>query len=112
MAEQNSEIVIDNNNFELVTGSDKPVLVDFYATWCGPCQMMLPVIKEIATEEKNKTFIVAILDLDANAEIAAKYDVMSVPTFIIFKDGKEQARMLGAMPKDAILTKIKEVIGS
>ena len=97
---------INNENFEKIIAGDKPVLVDFFATWCGPCQMMLPIVGEIAKE--NKDFSVATLDIDENTAIAAKYGVMSVPTFIIFKDGQEKARMLGAMPKEMMVERIKE----
>ncbi len=110
MTEKDHLIKLDNNNFESIINGNKPVLVDFFATWCGPCQMMLPVIHEIAKEQAGKDFLVATLDIDDNAEIAAKYDVMSIPTFIIFKDGKEISRMLGAMPKDMVLSKIQETI--
>ncbi len=110
MSEKDHLIKLDNSNFDSTINGNKPVLVDFFATWCGPCQMMLPVIHEIAKEEAGKDFIVATLDIDDNAEIAAKYDVMSVPSFIVFKDGEEKSRMLGAMPKDMIISKIHEAI--
>ena len=99
---------MDSKNFEAVISGNKPVLVDFFATWCGPCQMMLPIIEEIADEAKD--FGVVKLDIDESPEIAAKYNVMSVPTFIIFKDGKDIERMMGAMPKDLILEKINKAI--
>ena len=96
---------LNSKNFDEVVNGDKPVFVDFYATWCGPCQMMMPAIEELSKEAKD--FTVAKLDIDQAPEVAAKYNVMSVPTFILFKDGKEAARMMGAMPKDLILEKIK-----
>lgn len=99
---------LDLKSFEQAIAGDKPVFVDFYATWCGPCQMMLPIIDELAKEAKD--FTVAKLDIDGAPEVAAKYNVMSVPTFILFKDGKEAVRMMGAMPKDLILEKIKPAI--
>lgn len=99
---------LDSKNFDEVVGGSKPVFVDFYATWCGPCQMMMPVIEELAKEAKN--FVVAKLDIDQSPDIAAKYNVMSVPTFIVFQDGKEAARMMGAMPKDLMLEKIEAAI--
>ena len=97
---------INNENFEKIIAGEKPVLVDFFATWCGPCQMMLPIVGEIAKE--NDDFSVATLDIDENTAIAAKYGVMSVPTFIVFKDGQEKARMLGAMPKEMMVERVKE----
>ena len=99
---------LDSKNFDEVIAGDKPVFVDFYATWCGPCQMMLPVISELAEEADG--FTVAKLDIDQAPEIAAKFNVMSVPTYIVFKDGKEAARMMGAMPKDLLLKRIEEAI--
>lgn len=103
-----SEQELNSKNFEEVISGDKPVFVDFYATWCGPCQMMMPVIDELVKEAKD--FSVAKLDIDQAPEVAAKYNVMSVPTFILFRDGKEATRMMGAMPKDLILEKIKAAI--
>jgi thioredoxin 1 len=103
-----SEQELDSKNFDEAIAGDKPVFVDFYATWCGPCQMMLPIISELAKEAKD--FSVVKLDIDKAPEIAAKYNVMSVPTFILFKDGKEAVRMMGAMPKDLILEKVNSVI--
>ena len=99
---------LNSKNFDEVIGGDKPVFVDFYATWCGPCQMMMPVIDELAKEAKD--FTVAKLDIDQAPEVAAKHNVMSVPTFILFKDGKEAARMMGAMPKDLLLEKIEAAL--
>jgi len=103
-----SEQELDAKSFEKAITGDKPVFVDFYATWCGPCQMMMPVIDELAKEAKD--FVVAKLDIDQSPDIAAKYNVMSVPTFIVFKNGKEAARMMGAMPKDLMLEKIAAAI--
>lgn len=102
-------IKVTPENFDKIIGGNKSVLVDFFATWCGPCQMMLPVIAEIANEY-NQDFSVATLDIDQNAEIAAKYGVMSVPSFLVFKDGKEVARMMGAMPKEMLVEKVKSAI--
>lgn len=105
MSENKGPIKVTTQNFEELIKGSEPVLVDFFATWCGPCQMMLPIISEMANEAKD--FKVATLDIDENTSIAAKYSVMSVPTFIVFKDGEEKARMLGAMPKEMIIDKIK-----
>ena len=99
-------IKVTAENFEKLLAGDKPVLVDFFATWCGPCQMMLPVVGEIAKEADD--FTVATLDIDENPAIAAKYGVMSVPTFIVFKGKEEKARMLGSMPKEMMIERVKE----
>lgn len=85
-----------------VLDSDKPVLVDFFATWCGPCKMMAPVIDEVAAEKAGEVKVYKI-DIDDNMEIAQKYGVMSIPTFIVFKNGEPAAKTLGAQPKENIL---------
>ena len=85
-----------------VLDSDKPVLVDFFATWCGPCKMMAPVIDEIATEKAGEVDVFKI-DIDENMEIAQKYGVMSIPTFIVFKGGEPTSKTLGAQPKENVL---------
>ena len=87
-----------------VLRSDKPVLVDFFATWCGPCKMIAPVLEEIA-EEREDIKVVKI-DVDQAQELAIAYQVMSIPTLIVFRDGKAGAPALGARPKQAILAQI------
>ena len=84
-----------------VLDSDKPVLVDFFATWCGPCKMMAPVIDEVAAEKADAS--VYKIDIDENPDIAQKYGVMSIPTFIVFKNGEPAGKTLGAQPKENIL---------
>ena len=99
-------ITITAQNFEQeVLQSDKPVLIDFYADWCGPCKMMAPVIEEIAGEADDVK--VGKLNIDNEMEIAQKYGVMSIPTLIVFRDGKEVKRDLGAKPKKAVLDMLK-----
>ena len=83
---------------KLVIEADKPVLVDFFATWCGPCKMMAPVIDEIAAEKAGQVDVYKI-DIDDNPDIAQRYGVMSIPTFIAFKGGEPAATTLGAQPK-------------
>ena len=96
------EIVVTNENFENeVLKSDKTVLADFWAVWCGPCQAFAPIIKEIA-EERSDVKVVKI-DVDANQELARKYKVMSIPTVIIFKNGEEVNRSIGLRNKDEII---------
>ena len=84
-----------------VLNSDKPVLVDFWATWCGPCHMIAPIIKELAHDFDGMAKI-GKLDVDQNQDTAAKYRVMSIPTLILFKDGQEVTRLIGVRPKSEI----------
>ena len=85
-----------------VLDASEPVLVDFFATWCGPCKMMAPVLDEIAAEKAGQISVYKI-DVDENPDIAQKYGVMSIPTFIAFKGGQEVAKTLGAQPKTQLL---------
>ena len=85
-----------------VLDAAEPVLVDFFATWCGPCKMMAPVIDEIAAEKAGAASVYKI-DIDENMDIAQKYGIMSIPTFIVFKGGEPAAKTLGAQPKENIL---------
>ena len=90
---------------EHVKASDVPVLVDFWAEWCGPCKMISPVLEEIAEEQAGKIQIVK-LNIDDNLDVTRRFDVMSIPTLILFKDGEPQLRLIGAKPKGALLEEI------
>jgi len=94
MAGANTQTFTDQNFEEMVIKSDKPVLVDFWATWCGPCQMAGPVIDQLADDYKDD-FVIGKLDVDKNQETASKYGVQSIPTVILFKNGQEVARKSG-----------------
>ena len=90
--------VTDANFEEVVLNSDKPVLVDFWAAWCGPCRMVGPIIEEISNDYEGKA-IVGKVDVDANQEFAAKYGVRNIPTVLVFKNGEVVARQVGVAPK-------------
>jgi thioredoxin 1 len=92
----------DQDFKDTVLGSETPVLVDFWAEWCVPCHMVSPVVEEIG-EEKGGSLKVAKLNIDENPDATRTYGVMSIPSLILFKNGEEVARVIGAKPKDAIL---------
>ncbi len=97
------KIKLNSENFEKeVLKSEKPVLVDFYADWCGPCNAMAPVIEELATELDGKAKVGKI-NVDENSDIAVEYNVMSIPTLIIFQNGKEEKRLVGLRDKEELL---------
>lgn len=100
-----SVINITKNNFsEEVLNSDKPVLLDFWASWCGPCRMVSPIIDEIANERAD--IKVGKINVDEQPELAAKFSVMSIPTLVVIKDGKIVNQAMGARPKTQILDMI------
>lgn len=100
-------IVVTDSSFEsAVEKFDGVVLVDFWATWCGPCKMIAPIVEQIAQENDGK-ITVGKLDVDANGQTAMKYGVMSIPTLILFKGGQPVERLVGYMPKERLMAKIK-----
>ncbi len=104
------KLEFNDKNFQAdVINSTLPVLVDFWAPWCGPCRIVDPVVEEIAGEYDGK-LKVGKLNTDDNREVAAKYGIMSIPTIMIFKNGEVKARIVGAQPKRAIVDKIDDVL--
>ena len=101
-------IHLDEKAFEQAIAGDKPVLVDFWATWCGPCRMIAPVIEEIAQDYEGRA-LVGKVDVDQEGDLAAKYGVMSIPTLVFFKDGQEVKRLVGAVPKGTLESALEEV---
>ncbi|MBQ6733686.1 MAG: thioredoxin [Lachnospiraceae bacterium] len=103
--------VFTSENFDTeVLQSDLPVLVDFYADWCGPCKMMSPMVDEIAQKQEGK-LKVGKLNVDDAQDIATRYAVMSIPTFIFFKGGEAVHKVVGAMPQDAFEQELTHVLG-
>ncbi len=105
-----AEVHLTQSNWEKeVINSDIPVLVDFWAPWCGPCRMVAPVVSEIAQEYEGK-LKVGKLNTDEEPEIAVRYGIMSIPTLMIFKDGEVVDQIIGAVPKEYLEEKIKQVV--
>ena len=102
--------VTDADFEQEVLKSPQPVLVDFWAEWCGPCRMVAPVVEQVAEEYKD-SLRVAKLDVDTNQQTAMAYGVQSIPTLIVFKDGKEVKRLVGFMPKERLAGEVQRAIG-
>lgn len=100
-----SVIHVNNNNFESVKNSEKPVLLDFYADWCGPCRMVAPIVEEIANE--NPQYVIGKINVDDEPELASKFGVFSIPTLVVLKDGKVAKQASGARPKAGILAMLE-----
>ena len=101
-----SAINIDQNNIQSeVMNSDKPVLLDFWAPWCGPCRMVVPIVEEIARERND--IKVGKVNVDEQPELASQFGVMSIPTLLVLENGKVKTSSVGARPKDAILAMLR-----
>ena len=104
--DNSATLTIDENNFEAeVTKSDKPVLVDFWAEWCGPCKMIAPVLDEIA-KEKGDAVKVGKVDVDQNQSLSARYNIRAIPTLLFFKDGQLRDQVTGMTSKKDLLGRI------
>ncbi|HVF75977.1 MAG TPA: thioredoxin [Acidimicrobiales bacterium] len=102
----NIATLTDSTFDEEIKGSDEPVLVDFWAEWCGPCKMIAPVLEEIANEHEGK-IRVAKVNVDEALEVSRRFEVMSIPTLILFKEGEPQLRLIGAKGKGQLLQELQ-----
>ncbi|MDA3820454.1 MAG: thioredoxin [Candidatus Delongbacteria bacterium] len=101
---------ITNENFdELVVNADKPVVIDLWAEWCGPCRMLTPIMEELGTEYDGKA-IIGKVDVDSNPDIAAKYGVRNIPTVLFVKNGELVDKQVGAVPKSTLAAKLDAII--
>jgi thioredoxin 1 len=101
-------ITLNDGSFNDAISGDKAVLVDFWAEWCGPCRVIAPVLEELADEQDG--FDIGKLNVDHNPQTAAAHDVMSIPTLILFKDGVEKKRIVGAAPKHKLVNELSEFV--
>lgn len=102
-------LAINKTNFEEVLASGKPVVIDFWAEWCGPCRMMAPIVDELAAEYDDKV-VIGKCDVEENDEITAKYGVRNIPTIIFLKNGELVDKQVGACSKDALKAKIEKLL--
>src|SRR5690606_41084069 len=101
----NKALEITDANFDEIINSDKPVLVDFWAEWCGPCCLVGPIVEELAGEYEGKA-VIGKVDVDANPQTSAKFSIRSIPTLLVFKNGQVVDKQAGAVPKNVLAGKL------
>ena len=102
-------LVITDSNFQEILAEGKPVVMDFWAPWCGPCKMVGPIIDELATEYEGKV-IIGKCDVDENGDVAAEYGIRNIPTVLFFKNGELVDKQVGSAPKSAYVAKIEAIL--
>ncbi len=101
--------ITDNNFEELVVNSDKPVMLDFWAVWCGPCRMIAPIVEEMSTEYEGKA-VIGKVDVDSNPNVAMKYGIRNIPTVLFVKNGEVADKQVGAAPKQVFTSKMDALL--
>ena len=101
--------ITDANFDELVMNSDKPVMIDFWAAWCGPCRMIAPIVEEMSTEYEGKA-VIGKVDVDSNPNVAMKYGIRNIPTVLFVKNGEQVDKQVGAAPKQAFKSKLDAIL--
>ncbi len=103
--------VTDANFQEVVAGSDKPAIIDFWAEWCGPCRMLTPIIKELSVEYEGRV-VVGKVDVDSNPGVSSQFGIRNIPTILFFKNGEVVDKQVGVVPKGVLVQKIESILNS